>query len=88
MSPGRVSEPTILAPADSGCQTASGSPRRSQSSGQPEASEMRIVSAVDIYSGSAAKVLDYVNCAPILVWFNQQNHFIVRILLIVIQVLD
>src|ERR1700691_4400962 len=88
MSPGRVSEPTILASADSGCQTASGSPQRSQSSGQPETSEMRIVSAVDICSGSAAEVLDYVNCAAILIWLNQQNHFIVRIFLIVIQVLD
>src|ERR1700733_7981247 len=88
MSPGRLSETSILASADSGCQTASRSTRWRHSSGHPETSAIRNVPAVDITLSGTAEILDHVNRAAMLVRLDEQDHFIVRIDLIVIQVLN
>jgi hypothetical protein len=71
MSPGRLSEPLILASADSGCLRPIRSAAHRQSSGQPGKSATRNVSAEDITSGRAPEILNHVNCAAVLVWLNQ-----------------
>src|SRR6202046_2364237 len=88
MSPGRLSEPSILASVDWGYQTTARSSVRGHCNGQSETNAVRNVSAVDITSRRAPGVLNHVNCAPVFVGLNHQNHFVVSIFFVVIQVLN